>query len=115
MSDAIDQLRHNLAEGLQRRANWHLAAQEWDSYLQTVSDLVTLYEHQNMTAEKVADMMGEQGQDILRWVELANYAQHNLVQAIEQAQTVAQGLVMQENDREHKHLRGLSNALVRRR
>jgi hypothetical protein len=111
----LEQLRNNLAEGLQRRANWHLAAQEWDSYLRTISDLVTLYEHQNMTAEKVAGMMGEQGQDILRWVELANYAQHNLVQAIEHAQTVAQGLVTQENNREHKHLRELSADLSRRR
>lgn len=115
MSDALELLRHNLAEGLQRRATWHLAAQEWDSYLRTVSDLVTMYEHQNMTAEKVADMMGAQGHDILRWVELANYAQHNLVQAIEQAQTVAQGLVMHENDREQQHLRELSSALSRRR
>jgi len=111
MSD-LEQLRHNLAEGLQRRANWHLAAQEWDRYLQTVSDLVTLYEHQNMTAEKVAELMGTQGQDILRWVELANYAQQNLVQAIEQAQTLTQGLVTQEDNRERKHLRELSNALA---
>ena len=110
----LEQLRQNLAEGLQRRATWHLAAQEWDSYLQTVSDLVTLYEHQNMTAEKVADIMGAQGQDILRWVELANWAQQNLVQAIDQAQTLTQGLVTQENKREHKHLRELSNALARR-
>lgn len=111
MSD-LDLLRHNLAEGLQRRANWHLAAQEWDKYLRTVSDLVTLYEHENMTAEKVGQLMGEQGQDILRWVELANYAQQNLVQAIEQAQTLTQGLVDKEKRREQKHLRELSNSLA---
>jgi len=100
MSDALELARTNLAEGLQRRAQWHLSSQQWDKYLQAVGDLVTLYEHQNMTACRVAALMGEQGQDIAQWVELANYAQQNLVQAIEQAQTLTHQLAEREQQRE---------------
>lgn len=113
MSD-LDHHTRLLAEALQRRAQWHLTAQEWDEYLRTVADLVTLYEHQNNTAARVAHLFGEQGRDILRWVDLANHAQQNLVQAIEKAQDFAAHLVATEQANEQKHLAQLRDTLTRR-
>lgn len=113
MSSDLDSLRLNLAEALQRRAQWNLAAQNWDNYLRCVSDLVTMYEHDNMTASKAAALMGDQGQDILRWLDLAHYAHSSLVQAIDQAQSVVTQLAGDEQ-REHKNLRQLAASLHRR-
>lgn len=110
------ELQHqNLAEALQRRAHWHLNAQEWQQYLQTISDLVQLYDNDNATAQRVVALMGAQGQDIAQWLDLANYAQQNLVQAIEHAQTVTQKLVQQEHKHNLKHLHQLQIDLVTRK
>jgi hypothetical protein len=111
----LDLQHQNLAEALQRRARWHLAAQEWQQYLQTISDLVLLYDNDNATAQRVVALMGAQGQDIAQWLNLANYAQQNLVQAIEHAQTVTQKLVQQEQKHNQKHLRQLQIDLVTRK
>jgi len=113
MSRDLDTLRSHLAEALQRRAHWHLTAQDWENYLRCISDLVTLYEHDNTTATNAAALMGAQGQDIMRWLDLAQYAHSNLVQAIDQAQSVVQKLTADEQ-REETHLRQLSTQLARR-
>ena len=94
----LDLQQHNLAEGLQRRAQWHLSAQQWQEYLETVADLVTLYSNDNQAAHRVAELMSDQGQDIAKWLDLVEYAQHNLVQAIEQAQLFTQKLVTHEQN-----------------
>ena len=114
MSSDLDNLRSNLAEALQRRAHWNLAAQDWENYLRCISDLVTLHEHQNLAASNAAALMGEQGQDIMRWLDLAQYAHTNLVQAIDQAQSVVQQLATDERH-EQRHLRQLASELPRRR
>lgn len=113
MSSDLDSLRINLAEALQRRAHWNLTAQNWENYLRCISDLVTLYEHQNLAAQHAAALMGDQGQDILRWLDLAHYAQSNLLQAIDQAQSVVQQLGADDRN-EHKQLRQLGASLARR-
>lgn len=111
----LDLQQHNLAEGLQRRAQWNLSAQRWQEYLETVSDLVTLYSNDNQTAHRVAALMSDQGQDIAKWLDLVEYAQHNLVQAIEQAQLFTQKLVTDEQNSKQKHLHDLSKDMARRR
>lgn len=110
----LDNAHRALAEGLQLRAQWHLTAQDWDNYLRAVSDLVTLYENQNETATRLAHMMGTQGQEILRWVDLASHAQTQLVRALEQAQHAAQQMVAANHKREQKQLADLTNELARR-
>lgn len=111
----LDNAHQALAEGLQRRAQWHLAAQDWDNYLRAVSDLVTLYENQNQTAARLAHMMGTQGQEILQWVDLAHHAQTQLVRALDQAQHAAHTLMSTEQKRLGAQIRELSNELARRK
>lgn len=113
MTSDLDSLRTNLAEALQRRAHWNLTAQNWENYLRCISDLVTLYEHDNTSARNAATLMGDQGQDIVRWLDLAQYAHSNLLQAIDNAQSVVQQLAADERH-EHKYLRQLGASLARR-
>lgn len=111
----LENAHRGLAEGLQRRAHWHLAAQDWENYLLAVSDLVTLYENQNTAADRVAALMGAQGREIQQWLDLAHHAHRQLVQAIDHAQDTLSNLVAAEQKREHRQIREMSDDLARRR
>ena len=96
-------------DSLQRKAQWHLAANEWDSYLATLQQIVGMYDIDTTSAQTVAELLQEQGQDISQWVALIDYANQQLVGALDTAREQIHGLTLDENNRAEKH-RQLSNS-----
>jgi len=96
-------------ESLQRKAQWHLAANEWDNYLATVQHIVAMYDIDTTSAQTVAELLHEQGQDISQWVALIAYANQQLVGALDIAREQIQQLTHDENSRAEHH-RQLANS-----
>lgn len=96
-------------DSLQRKAQWHLAANEWDNYLATLQQLVAMYNIDTTSAQTVAQLLQEQGQDISQWVALIEYANQQLIGALDTARKQVHGLTNDENNRIEQH-RQLSNS-----
>ncbi len=90
-------------DSLQRKAQWHLAANEWDNYLATLQQIVAMYDIDTTSAQTVAELLQEQGQDISQWVALIDYANQQLVGALDTAREQIHGLTLDENNRVEKH------------
>lgn len=91
-------------DSLQRKAQWHLAANEWDNYLSTLHNIVQMYDNDNQSALTVGALMQGQGQDIVQWVQLIDYANRQLVAALETAHEQITQLAGAEHTRmEHQN------------
>ena len=96
-------------DSLQRKAQWHLTANEWDKYLATLQQIVAMYDIDTTSAQTVADLLQEQGQDIGQWVALIEYANQQLVGALNTAREQIHDLSHDEHERIERH-RQLSNS-----
>lgn len=96
-------------DSLQRKAQWHLAANEWDSYLATLQQIVAMYDIDTTSAQTVAELLQEQGQDISQWVALIDYANQQLIGALDTARGQILDLKQDEQNRAEHH-RQLSNS-----
>jgi hypothetical protein len=96
-------------DSLQRKAQWHLAASEWDNYLATVQQIVAMYDIDTTSAQTVAELLQEQGQDISQWVALIEYANQQLIGALDTARGQIDDLRQDEQNRAEHH-RQLSNS-----
>lgn len=95
-------------DSLQRKAQWHLAASEWDNYLATLQQIVAMYDIDTTSAQTVAELLQEQGQDISQWVALIDYANQQLIGALDTARGQIYDLRQDEQNRAEHH-RQLSN------
>ena len=92
-------------DSLQNKARWHLAANEWDNSLSTLHTIVQMYDNENQSALTVGALMQDQGQDIVQWVQLIDYANRQLVAALETAHEQITQLAGAEHARmEHQNL-----------